>query len=184
MKIIVRSFLEGLLILVPILTSVYIVYIVFQSVDGLLGLPIPGVGFIAALTLITVIGFLASHFFTRSVFQLIERLFIKLPLVKILYSSVKDLLSAFVGDKKSFNKPVVVSLTKDGSVKTLGFVTREDLAAYGIEGHVAIYLPQAYNFAGNLIVVPTESISPVSADSSDVMTFLVSGGVSGGKKER
>lgn len=181
MKLIVRSFFEGLLILVPILTSVYIVYVVFISVDGLLGLSIPGVGFVLTMVLITVIGFFASHFFTRTLFQYLEKQFVKLPLVKILYTSVKDLLGAFVGNKKSFDKPVLVKLSKDGSVKTLGFVTRASLDVFGIKGHVAVYLPQSYNFAGNLLVVPKSMVTPLTAESSDVMAFLVSGGVSGGK---
>lgn len=181
MKLLVRSFFEGLILLVPILTSVYIIYVVFIYVDGLLGLSIPGVGFILTMVLITLIGFLASHFFTRTLFQYLEKLFIKLPLVKILYTSVKDLLGAFVGDKKSFNKPVLVKLNKDGSVKTLGYVTRESVEMFGIKGHVAVYLPQSYNFAGNLLVVPKAMVTPLKVESSDVMAFLVSGGVSGGK---
>ncbi len=181
MKLIVRSFFEGLLILVPILTSVYIVYILFINVDGLLGLPIPGIGFALTVTLITVIGFFASHFFTRTLFQYLEKVFGKLPLVKILYTSVKDLLGAFVGDKKGFNKPVLVKLSKDGSVKTLGYVTRASMEMFGIKGHVAVYLPQSYNFAGNLLVVPKAMVTPLKAESSDVMAFLVAGGVSGGK---
>lgn len=181
MKLIVRSFFEGLILLVPILTSIYIVYLVFVSVDGLLGLSIPGAGFLLTMVLITLIGFLASHFFTRTLFQYLEKLFIKLPLVKILYTSVKDLLGAFVGDKKSFDKPVLVKLAKDGSVKTLGFITRDSLEKFGLKAHVAVYLPQSYNFAGNLLVVPKAMVTPLAAESSEVMAFLVSGGVSGGK---
>jgi len=103
----------------------------------------------------------------------------KLPLVSILYSSIKDLIGAFVGDKKSFDRPVVVYLSENTCV--VGFITRDDLAFLGLTEYVSVYLPQSYNFAGNLLLVRSDSVKPISANSSDVMAFLVSGGVSGSK---
>lgn len=173
-------FINGLLFTVPIAASLYIVYAVFVSVDGLLRLPVPGAGFVATLVLITVIGFLASNFLTRGLFALIGRLFEKLPLVKILYTSIKDLIGAFAGEKKSFDKPVLVTINPESGLKIIGFVTRESLAFLGISDHAAVYFPQSYNFAGNLLVLPADRIQPLDAESSEVMAFLVSGGVSGG----
>lgn len=178
MKKLAKYFFEGLVILIPIVTSSYIVYLIFTKIDGILHIPVPGLGFLLTLILITVIGFLASNFFTKSLFQLLEKLFVRLPLIKLLYSSIKDLVGAFVGDKKSFDKPVLVTVNP-GGVKILGFVTRESLDMFGISDHVAVYFPQSYNFAGNLVIVPGDCVQPLSADSSEVMAFLVSGGVSG-----
>jgi uncharacterized membrane protein len=98
--------------------------------------------------------------------------------VKLIYTSLKDLIDAFVGDKKRFDRPVAVEFP--GAGYALGFITREDLALPGFEGTSAVYFPQSYNFAGNVLLVGRERIRPLDADSSLVMTFIVSGGVSGG----
>jgi uncharacterized membrane protein len=182
MKLIARSFFEGLLILVPVLISVYVVYTIFVNIDGLLGIPIPGVGFVITLFVITLVGFLASNYVTGRIFDYFDGLFARLPFVKILYTAVKDLLNAFVGEKKGFDKPVLVNLTDDGKVKTVGFITRESLKSFGIARHVAVYLPQSYNFAGHLVIVPRKMVKPLDIESSEAMAFIISGGVAGGKK--
>lgn len=180
MRRISRYFLEGLLILVPFVVTVFVIYTVFQKIDGLFHFSIPGMGFVATLLLIFLVGFVTSNFLTRKLVALADTLFSRVPLVKMIYSSIKDLLNAFVGDKKSFNKPVQVTLAPDSGVRAIGFVTNDNLENLGIEGSVAVYLPQSYNFAGNLIIVPKDQVTPLDADSGDVMAFVVSGGVSAG----
>ena len=137
-----------------------------------------------AITLITLVGGLASNFLGRRIVAMMERLVDRLPLIKLLYNSVRDVLGAFVGDKKSFDHPVVVSLTDDNHAKVLGFVTRDSLDFLGVENHVAVYLPQSYNFAGSVLLFPKDQVQRLSVSSSDVMTFLVSGGVSGQGEDR
>jgi uncharacterized membrane protein len=175
---ITRYFFEGLLFLVPLVATIYVVYIVFTKVDGIFRFPVPGMGFLVTLFIITLIGFITSNVLTRGLVHIIDRVFGRLPLVKMIYNSVKDLIGAFVGDKKGFNKPVSVTLLPGGSMKVLGFVTSEDLGNLGLEGNVAVYLPQSYNFAGNLIIVPVEQVTPIEADTGDLMAFIVSGGIS------
>ena len=102
-----------------------------------------------------------------------------MPIVKMIYSAIKDLVSAFVGEKKRFNKPVFVSLLPESAVRIIGFVTRESLDNIGMADSMAVYIPQSYNFAGNLIVVPKEQVIPIDIESGKVMTFIISGGVSG-----
>ncbi|MGE5423634.1 MAG: DUF502 domain-containing protein [Ignavibacteriales bacterium] len=179
MKRIAGYFLEGLLFVIPLALTIYLIYIAFVKIDGLLRIPIPGVGLVTTLALITLIGFLASNFLTKRLLNWIDSVFARLPLVKLLYSSVKDLINAFVGDKKSFNQPALVSLTTDGTVFALGFITRESLSNFGLEHLVSVYMPQSYNFAGNLLLFPREQVTPLNVNSSEVMTFIVSGGVSG-----
>lgn len=181
MKRIARYFLEGLLFVIPLAVTLYILYKIFVTVDGLLGLGIPGLGFVITLAAITLIGFLASNVLTRGVLSLVEALFVKMPVVKLIYSSIKDLMGAFVGDKKSFDRPVLVRLSKEGEAMAIGFVTRESLEGYGLAEHVAVYFPQSYNFAGNLLLFPREQVQPLAIDSAEAMAFLVSGGVSGNK---
>jgi uncharacterized membrane protein len=177
MKRLSKYFFEGLLVLVPLVATIYVIYAIFTKIDHIFKFEIPGLGFLLTLLLITIIGFISSNFIAKKLVGLVDKLFTKLPFVKMIYTSVKDLIGAFVGDKKSFDKPVLVALSPDNNIQVVGFVTRESLDNFGIAGKVAVYLPQSYNFAGNLIVVPKEQVTPVSADSGDVMAFIVSGGV-------
>jgi len=177
MRKITRYFLEGLLFVVPLMATIYVVYIIFVKIDSIFRFDIPGVGFIVTLLIITAVGFIASNFLTRGLIRLVDKIFTRLPLVKMIYTSIKDLINAFVGDKKSFNKPVLVTLVPGSNIQAIGFVTRESLANLGLSEHVAVYLPQSYNFAGNLVVVPKGQVSPVSAESGDIMAFIVSGGI-------
>lgn len=183
MKRLVRYFLKGLLFLVPLVATIYFVYFVFIKIDSILRFDIPGIGFAAIILVITLVGMIASNFLTRRLVSWVDNVFTRLPLVKMIYSSIKDLINAFVGDKKSFNKPVLVTLAPGGNIQVIGFVTRERLDNLGLSEHVAVYLPQSYNFAGNLVIVPKGQVSPVSADSGDVMAFIVSGGITHSQKQ-
>jgi len=193
MKKLLKYFCNGLLFIVPVAVTIYVVYWLFVSIDQtVLKIIMPdqtpgtepawwrtGLGVLILLVVITVVGVLTSLFITRPLLQLIEKVFGRLPLVKLLYSSIKDLIGAFVGDKKKFDQPVIVALASGGTTKVLGFITRKSLDFWQMADEVAVYLPQSYNFAGNLIIVPRDQVKPLHADSSDVMAFLVSGGVSG-----
>jgi uncharacterized membrane protein len=188
-KRIAKYFFQGLLFLVPLAVTVYIFYRVFMLIDNLLsieigGRTIRGLGFVIVLVGTTVIGFLTSNFLTKRILRLIEKLFARLPLVKLVYSSLRDLIGSFVGDKKGFDKPVLVKLTPGGNVKVAGFVTNQNLEPFGIPDRVAVYLPQSYNFAGNLLIVPKDQIEPLGLDSSTAMSFIISGGVAKGAREK
>ena len=178
MKRISQYFLKGLLFLIPLFVTVYVIYWIFIRIDGMLDFPVPGLGFIVTLVFITLIGFVASNFLTKNIVHLVDRIFARLPLVKMLYTSIKDLVNAFVGDRKSFNRPVQVVIDRENNVRALGFATRDSLDSIGIEDSMAVYLPQSYNFAGNLIIVDSEKVIPLTADPGEVMKLIVSGGVS------
>ncbi len=186
MKRLVGYFFEGLLFLIPIALTVYIFYVVFTKIDNLIRIPlpglgvIPGIGFLTTLFLVISIGFLVSNFLTRRLFAYFDRFLNRLPLVKILYGSIKDLLNAFVGEKKSFDKPVIVRWSADGYAHLLGFVTSDSLEILGLTDYVSVYIPQSYNFAGQLLVFPSDQVKPLPIGSAETMTFIVSGGVSGG----
>jgi uncharacterized membrane protein len=176
-KRIARYFLRGCLVTAPLGLTVYIVWVILSAIDRLLPLPIPGLGLLATIALITIIGLLTSNVVGRSVLDITEGLLQRLPLVKLVYNSIKDLVSAFVGDKRRFDAPVAVSLA--GNNKVLGFVTRDGLGRIGMPDYVAVYFPQSYNFAGYLMLVPRAQIELLDLPSADVMTFIISGGVSG-----
>jgi len=178
MKRLMNYFLKGLLVFVPAALTVFTIVWVFTKLDGLLQIPIPGLGLVITILLITLIGFLASNFIGKKFFTLIDRLFTKLPVVKMLYSAVKDLIEAFAGEKKSFDRPAIVELTAGGP-KALGFITRDSLEFLSLSGYVAVYFPQSYNFAGSVLIFLSDQVTPLDVDSSDAMAFIVSGGVSG-----
>lgn len=177
MKSITGYFFRGLLITIPVVATIYVVYVVFTKVDSLFGFGIPGLGIVMTFFIITFVGILASNFLTRWFVNLIDTLFTRLPFVKIIYTSLKDLINAFVGEKKGFSRPAIIKISKETDIYVIGFITQSDLEYLGIKDSVAVYLPQSYNFAGNLIIVPNENVIPLKADSSEVMKFIVSGGV-------
>jgi uncharacterized membrane protein len=177
MRSLLKHFLRGLLVTAPVALTLYIVWTVFRVIDGWLRIPIPGAGFVITIVGITLVGFIASNLLARQALAIFEDVLKRLPFVRLLYSSSKDLLSAFVGEKRRFDMPVVVSLYGDAGPKAIGFVTKESLAEFGLADHVAVYLPESYNFAGNLFVVPRSRVTPIDAESADVMAFVVSGGV-------
>jgi uncharacterized membrane protein len=155
---------------------------IFMTIDSWLGLPIPGVGFLLALLLITLVGFMASSIVTRSLLGALDRIFDRLPFVRLLYSSAKDMLNAFVGEKRRFDIPVTVTIAPGSGVKMIGFVTRESLDIFGMADYVAVYVPQAYAFAGHLLLVPASQVERMSGESADLMAFVVSGGVADGAR--
>ena len=177
MKRLFRYFVQGLILTVPTVVTGYICYQLFMRVDSWLHLPIPGAGFVVTISAITLIGFLGPNFLTKPLVDGFEKLIERLPFVRLLYHSTKDLLNAFVGEKRRFDKPVLVSLSADGALRGFGFITQESLEALGLLQSVAVYFPQSYAFAGNTIIVPVSRVTRLDAVSSDVMAFVVSGGV-------
>jgi uncharacterized membrane protein len=170
-------FVRGLVVVVPLALTVYVCVVIFTTIDSWLGLPIRGVGFLLTLVLITAVGALASSIVTRQLLSAVDRVFERLPFVRLLYSSAKDMLNAFVGEKRRFDKPVLVSVSADNSVKVLAFLTSDSLAALGAADHVTVYMPQSYGLAGHIIVVPAARVQRIDADAAEVMAFIISGGV-------
>jgi uncharacterized membrane protein len=173
----INYFLKGIVFLAPIAFTIYVCYRVFTVIDGWLDLGIPGLGFLATLLFITLFGFLAESFLTRRVLGLVERMLERLPFVRLLYTSARDLLNAFVGEHRRFDKPVLVTPHGSGPGRAIGFVTQESLGALGLQEFVTVYLPFSYSIAGTLMIFPSTAVTPLPADSPEVMAFIVSGGV-------
>ncbi|HEX3865942.1 MAG TPA: DUF502 domain-containing protein [Gemmatimonadaceae bacterium] len=170
-------FFRGLVVVVPLALTVYVCAVIFTTVDHWMELPVRGAGFVLSLVVVTAIGFLASNFVTRSAIGVVDKVFERLPIVHLLYSSAKDMLNAFVGEKRRFDKPVLVSLTEDGSIKVFAFLTSDSLGMFGVADHVTIYMPQSYGFAGHILVVPAARVQRLDADATAVLAFILSGGV-------
>jgi len=179
MKRLVGYFLQGLLFTVPIAVTLYVLYKVFVLVDGILPLKIPGLGLVIILVLITLAGVFGSTIIAGPLVSSVERWINKAPLVKIIYTAVKDLMSGIFGTKKSFDQAVLVKLSRDATVQKLGFITNADLSGLGLDSSmVSVYLPHSYAWSGNQVIVSKEYITPVNVSAAIVMKYIVSGGVS------
>lgn len=185
MKTILNYFFRGMLIILPLFVTGFVVYATLIWMNDLFNnllfswfeYEVPGLGIVTGFLLITVFGFIMTQTFTRPVVYLFEKLITKTPLVNIVYSSLKDLTEAFVGDKKKFKKPVYVEFSEPAGMKRFGFITEESLKHFGLNDEVAVYCPHSYNFSGNLYIVPKDKVTPIKTDSTDFMRFVVSGGV-------
>lgn len=180
-----RYFFQGLIFAAPTAVTVYIIYVVLKYIDGfiqkflaaVIPFKIPGLGIIILVLLITLVGFVGQSIIFRPVQLISDRLMRKAPLVKVIYTSIRDLLSAFVGKEKKFNKPVLVRVNLNSDLEKMGFITTEDLSELGIKEKVAVYFPHSYNFSGEMFIVPKENIRPLNISSAEAMKFIVSGGV-------
>lgn len=186
MKKIFNYFLQGLIYIAPIGITVYIIYLVFKFTDDLLDdslikflkVDIPGVGIIAIVIILILVGIIGQSIIARPIKLLFNKLLDKAPLLKVIYSAFKDLLSAFVGKEKKFNKPVLVLVNPVTNLEKLGFLTQEDLGILSEKEKVAVYFPHSYNFSGELFIVPSNQVKPLDINPAAVMKFIVSGGIS------
>lgn len=191
MKRFFRYFLQGLLYIVPIFVTLYIVYWAFRTIGGILGNYLPNkdaifglalvndiIGLIIMICIITSIGYLGSIIISNPINAFFKKVLDRAPLLKTIYSSVKDLMGTFVGSKKGFKQAVFVKIFDNSTIERIGFITNEDLASLNInKGRVLVYIPHSYNFSGNLFVVERKYITPINAPSSEIMKLIVSGGV-------
>lgn len=172
-------FIQGTLLLVPVSVILFFGYQAFILLDGLLPFRLfPGAGVIIIAGAVTLTGFIGNTLIAKPIKTFLTELLNKLPLIKTIYSAITDLLSAFVGQKRKFNQPVLVKLSKESNIEKLGFITQTDLTDFGLpEDRVSVYLPHSYNFSGNVFIVPRDCITLLDAKSADVMKFIVTGGV-------
>jgi len=180
LSIIGGYFLKGLLYTVPLAITIYVIYQLFMFFDRLIVLPydIPGLGIVILFGVITLMGILGSSVIIQPISRRIIHFIERAPFLKIIYSAVKDVTKSLVEKKKSYNVPVLVRISKDSNLEKLGFITQRNLDAIGAEeGKIAVYFPHSYAFSGNLFIVSKENVKIIDRKSTDVMKFIVSGGV-------
>jgi uncharacterized membrane protein len=180
-SIIGSYFLKGLLYTVPLAITAYVIYQVFIFFDRIITIPydIPGLGIISLFLFITLMGILGSSVIVQPLSRKIVAFIEKTPFLKTIYSAVKDLVSTFVEKKSSFRVPVLIKVSEDSNLQKIGFITEEDLSSLGIndDSKVAVYIPHSYAFSGLLYIVERKNITIIDQKASDVMKFIVSGGV-------
>jgi len=197
MRRLFQYFLQGLIILAPIAITVFAVASLFSWVDGILpnlvhrlfpGLlgvnengelkHVPGLGFIVVIILVLLVGYISSSFVVSKLVDLFDSVLERTPGIKFIYSTVKDFFEAFAGNKRKFDKSVLVCVDAL-DIWRIGFITQEELTQFDLQEYVAVYVPQSYGFAGNLFFVKKERVRILNdVSSSEAMKFAISGGVS------
>ena len=174
----------------PLGVAIFLIYWAVSSLDNALNLDflwhdksgkpvyIPGLGILNVVVIIMIAGILVTNVITDPIKRWFNRWIDRLPLFKFLYSSVKDLTEAFVGEEKKFNEPVLVTVNEFG-LKKIGFLVQKDLAVLNLPGEVAVYFPYSYSFAGQVVIISTDKVKPIDKSAANMMKFVVSGGVSG-----
>ncbi|MBB6446648.1 DUF502 domain-containing protein [Bacillus benzoevorans] len=192
MKSILRNFVKGVLTIVPIVLVIFVIYKIFMFLDGILGSflkpflhddYIPGFGLLFTFVLISVLGWMSTKFITGRILRIVDRLLEKIPLVKTLYSVIKDTIHSFFGEKKSFSKVAIITIPGT-EVKTIGFITSEDLESFynPLKDHVAIYIQQTFQIAGMTFLIPKEKVEIIDVKPEDAMKFILSGGMTSTKE--
>jgi uncharacterized membrane protein len=179
-KRIFRYFIQGVIILAPIGITAYVLYWLFEQVDSILQpyVKIPGLGFIIIIVFVILVGWVSSNFLMGSAINFFDQIMERTPGVKFIYSSTKDFFEAFAGDKKRFNKAVLASVFAD-DVWIIGFLTDEEMRKFDMGADkVGVYVPQAYNFAGQLYILSRDKIRKIeNITSGEAMKYAVTGGV-------
>ncbi|MGN6212524.1 DUF502 domain-containing protein [Parafilimonas sp.] len=192
---VLQYFFQGIIVIAPIAITIYVVVWLFNLIDNFLPdilfalfpkwmtapdgslRTIPGLGFLMVVIIVTVIGFISTSFFVSRILSFLNRVLEQTPGIKYIYSAVKDFLEAFGGNRKKFDKPVLVSVDATDTWR-VGFITQHDVTQFGLEEHVAVYVPLSYALTGVVYFVPKEKIRPLdNMNSAEAMKFVISGGV-------
>jgi len=195
LKNILQYFFQGIIIIAPIGITLYVVIWLFNVVDNFLPnilyslfpkmmtapdgslRTIPGVGFLLVVIIVTFLGWISSSFIVSRIVSVLDKVLEQTPGIKYIYTSVKDFLEAFGGNRKKFDKPVLVSVDAINTWR-VGFITQNDLAQFGLIDHVAVYVPLSYALTGVVYFVEKEKIKPLTnMNSAEAMKFVISGGV-------
>ena len=194
MKRLTSYFIQGILYLAPISITIYVIYLAFDFSDDLsqeviapfIGRAIPGLGILIMVVFLTVLGYVGQTIIARPFKVLFYKVIHTIPPLELVYSAIKDFFSAFVGKDKKFNKPVMFKINPNDQVHRIGFVTNQSLQVFHASDLVAVYVPFSYTFTGETYLVSRDAIRLIDAPASEVMKFIVAGGIadinSGSKK--
>lgn len=202
-KYLLQYFFQGLIILAPIAITAWAVISLFNFIDGILpnllnnlfpslgnqtenGLPkrFPGLGFLLVILVVIIVGYVSSSFIFGRLVHLFDQLLEKTPGINLIYSTLKDFFEAFAGNKKKFNRAVLVAIEAP-DIWQLGFITQEDVHEFGLQEFISVYIPHSYAFSGRLYFVQRNRVKLVTnLNSTEAMKFAISGGVAEADEEK
>jgi uncharacterized membrane protein len=175
-----RFFIQGLIIIAPIAITIYALYWLFDKIDGILRpfLNIPGLGFVIIIVFVILVGWVSSNFLMGSFISFFDQWMERTPGIKFIYTSTKDFFEAFAGDKRKFNKAVLANVFSE-DVWIVGFLTDEEMKKFELGADkVAVYVPQSYNFAGQLYILPRIKVRKIEhITAGEAMKYAITGGV-------
>ena len=191
-----KYFVQGLIILAPIIITAWAVFSLFNYIDNILPnfihtlfpvfykpdaegniQKIPGVGFVVIVVIIVLTGWISSSFIVGKVVDFFDHVLERTPGIRFIYTAVKDFLEAFAGEKRKFDKPVLVNVDAQ-NIWRMGFMTQDNGSRIGLEGHVVVYVPHSYAVSGIVYIVPVEKVKFLTdVSSTEAMKFALSGGV-------
>ena len=191
MKSFSKNFLTGLAAILPITLTLYLLYWFAFSAESFLGrifrwfLPahwyLPGLGLVAGILLIFVIGTLMQALLIQKLFSWTERLFIRVPLFKTIYGSIRDLIGYIARDQKTAQQQVVMITLGATDMKLIGFATRSELPAFsgtdGLQDRIAVYLPMSYQIGGYTVLVSKTAVEPLNMSLDEAMRFVLTAGI-------
>ncbi|KIA85021.1 hypothetical protein OA84_00725 [Kaistella solincola] len=185
LNVLAKSFFQGLLIIGPFALTVWIIWYVVSSIDNIVPAlseqVYPGITFLIVICTITLVGFVGNKFIIgRVIVDSFDYLLEHTPGIKFIYTSLKDVMTSFVGDKKKFNVPVLIKTSDNPDVWRIGFLTQSDLSSVGFPDYVSVYLPHSYAVSGWVVfVLATNIVTLENVSAAQAMKFAVSGGVAG-----
>ena len=196
MKFISKVFLTGLFTALPVLATIYLLVWLFTTAESFMVSPlqmvlpegtyVAGMGLATGCIVVFVIGILMRAYVIRSIFNLTERFFLKVPLIKTIYSALKEFFGLFAGYDKGENFQVVMVDMPNLDVRLLGFLTREEFSDLPPDmvpdGRVAVYLPMSYQIGGYTIFVPRSRLTPIDMPREQAMRLAVTAGIQQSKK--
>jgi uncharacterized membrane protein len=183
-QLILKYFFQGIIIISPIAISAYAAYYIFDSIDTKIPSLPRGVGFLIIIVSLVLIGWLGSTFFVwKFLIDFFDNVLERTPFIKFIYTSVKDVVESFMGDKRKFTKPVLVRVRKEPEIFQIGFITQDDLSKLELPDKIAVYMPHSYAISGFLFIVDRKEVKELHINPSDAMKMAASGGIAGFAEE-
>lgn len=177
-----KRFFTGLFAILPIAISVWIIYKIFSILDSVLGkviynsigMKIYGLGLIVTLLLILVVGILINYVFGKKIINLVEKIFVKIPLINMIYAPIKDILKNFSNSKSNnFKRAVYVTYPMEGC-HSIGFITKENIMING-EERTTIFIPTTPNpTSGFLVYLPKDKYQELDIPVDEALKTIIS----------
>ncbi len=176
MKHLFNYFLSGLLLVLAVTATYLVLSYAIVAIDGIIPAPIPGVGLLVVLSIITFLGYLGRNVIAKPILNFIIGIIEKAPVINIIYKSTRELAEAFLGTDRKLDKPVLFDVY-DNETYRVGFITQESMSHLGLNDYVGVYVPHSYNFSGNFFMVKRSRTKALKISSTEAMRFAVTGGI-------
>lgn len=185
-----NTFLKGLVAVLPVTLTVYLVFWLGRTAESILGGPLqallparhywPGLGLLAGFVLVLAVGAAVNAYVVRYLFRLGESLLERIPIVKTIFGAFKDITRFLPAGGKARDLKRVV-LWRLGTAQLIGFVTEEQVSTrlFGARAGslVAVYFPMSYQIGGYTLYLPVEELSETDLSVEEAMRMVLIGGI-------